>query len=284
MSESPVESPAESLKGQTIQLTSDGKLTKTILKEGTGRFPKDGDRIRCHFIGRLHDTKVEYSNTYKDSRPFKFVVGHVDFEAWTLGAKTMREGEKALFIVGPEYAYGEKGHEPEIPPDATIEIEAELLEILETFENPDDAAKRADELCTIASNDFRSGQIETAIQKYDDILSFLEDYKNSNVTLIRTKIQRNLSVCYAKQKQWEKSLLYANEVLNKVPSDLKALYWKGLAALELRKIDIADEAISQGLKTNGKANFLPLNARLLELKKEEQTRQDQTFAAMMGKN
>ncbi len=40
---------------------------------------------------------------------------------------TMEQGERALFVLAPEYAYGASGSPPKIPPHATLEFEVELL-------------------------------------------------------------------------------------------------------------------------------------------------------------
>lgn len=40
----------------------------------------------------------------------------------------MKKGEKALLICSHEYAYGEQGSPPKIPPKATLHFEVELLD------------------------------------------------------------------------------------------------------------------------------------------------------------
>lgn len=50
---------------------------------------------------------------------------------WDKAISTMHKGEVATLICGPQYAFGEKGAPPKIPPNATIETELELVDWLD---------------------------------------------------------------------------------------------------------------------------------------------------------
>jgi FK506-binding protein 4/5 len=46
---------------------------------------------------------------------------------WDQGITTMKKGERAIFTIPPDLAYGKVGSPPSIPPDATLIFDVELL-------------------------------------------------------------------------------------------------------------------------------------------------------------
>lgn len=48
-------------------------------------------------------------------------------KGWDVGVATMSIGEKAIFELKPEYAYGSRGAPPVIPANATLVFEVELF-------------------------------------------------------------------------------------------------------------------------------------------------------------
>ena len=71
-----------------------------------------------------------YVYTYDDPnlwlRGITFTVEVI--KAWDCAIANMRKGELARITCGPEYAYGERGMPPKIPPNATIIFEVELID------------------------------------------------------------------------------------------------------------------------------------------------------------
>ncbi|KAL2463400.1 Peptidyl-prolyl cis-trans isomerase FKBP65 [Forsythia ovata] len=106
----------------------DNGLRKKLLKEGEGwENPSSSDEVEVHYVGSLLDgTQFDSSHDHGTSFKFKLGEGHV-IKGWEEGIKTMKKGEKALFTIPPELAYGESGSPPKIPPNATLQFEVELL-------------------------------------------------------------------------------------------------------------------------------------------------------------
>nr|POE91608.1 peptidyl-prolyl cis-trans isomerase fkbp65 [Quercus suber] len=103
-------------------------LKKKLLKEGEGwDTPTTGDEVEVHYTGTLLDG-TQFDSSRDRGTPFKFKLGQGQvIKGWDEGIKTMKKGEKAVFTIPPELAYGESGSPPTIPPNATLQFDVELL-------------------------------------------------------------------------------------------------------------------------------------------------------------
>lgn len=73
-----------------------------------------------HYTGTLEDgTKFDSSVDRGD--PFEFTLGHSQvIQGWDIAVATMKKGEKVQLKLRHDYAYGESGSPPTIPPGATL--------------------------------------------------------------------------------------------------------------------------------------------------------------------
>lgn len=114
-------------------VTGDGRVVKRTLKQGTGKVPTKGEKVWCHYTGKLADGSGTVFDTSigKPHRKngFDFVLGEGQvIEAWDIGVATMKVGEKAILKCDPSVAYGAEGTPGgPIPPNAELIFEVELL-------------------------------------------------------------------------------------------------------------------------------------------------------------
>lgn len=137
-SEMPIEEPmdaeddggsyAPQKEGEEKDLTRDGGVKKLLVKAGEGwDKPEAGDEVSVHYTGTLLDgTKFDSSVDRGDPFQFKLGQGQV-IKGWDKGIASMKKGERAVFTIAPEYAYGDAGSPPTIPAKATLKFEVELL-------------------------------------------------------------------------------------------------------------------------------------------------------------
>lgn len=104
-------------------------LRTVILKQGQGDTAKPGDLVDVLYRGKLLNGTV-FDEALDPAKPFSFRLGRGKvIEGWEEGLQLMRAGEKRIFIVPYELAYGTRGQPPRIPRRATLVFEVELLAI-----------------------------------------------------------------------------------------------------------------------------------------------------------
>lgn len=105
------------------------------LKVGSGVQAKKGSRVAVHYVAKWRGITFMTSRQglgVGGGTPYGFDVGQSErgsvLKGLDLGVEGMRVGGQRLLILPPELAYGKKGVQ-EIPPNATIELDVELLSI-----------------------------------------------------------------------------------------------------------------------------------------------------------
>lgn len=119
---------AQHEEGEEKDITKDGGVKKLIVKEGEGwDKPETGDDVNVHYTGTLLDG-TKFDSSLDRNQPFNFKLGQGQvIKGWDKGVATMKKGEKAVFTISSDYAYGKQGSPPTIPPDSTLKFEVELL-------------------------------------------------------------------------------------------------------------------------------------------------------------
>ncbi|CAA2935373.1 70 kDa peptidyl-prolyl isomerase-like [Olea europaea subsp. europaea] len=103
-------------------------LLKTILQKGNSwQTPIPGDEVEVHYSVRLQDGEYFDSSRNKGT-PFVFKLGQCEvIKGCDEGISTMRKGERAVFTIPPDLAYGEAGSPPMVPPNSTLIFDVELI-------------------------------------------------------------------------------------------------------------------------------------------------------------
>jgi peptidylprolyl isomerase len=114
------------------------KMTKTDsglkykdLKEGKGAKPTKGQKCEVHYTGWLwEDGKKgkKFDSSVDRGKTFSFRVGEGQvIQGWDEGVGLMKVGTKRLLLIPPDLAYGESGAGSDIPANATLLFEVELI-------------------------------------------------------------------------------------------------------------------------------------------------------------
>ena len=94
---------------------------------GTGATAVAGKKVSVHYTGWLVDgTRFDSSKDRGDPFIFPLGKGHV-IKGWDEGVAGMKVGGKRKLVVPGKLAYGPQGRPPNIPSNATLVFDVELM-------------------------------------------------------------------------------------------------------------------------------------------------------------
>ncbi|MCC7406782.1 MAG: FKBP-type peptidyl-prolyl cis-trans isomerase [Phycisphaeraceae bacterium] len=117
---------AENRGKQGVKITDTG-LQYQVLREGSGRQPQSTSFVSVHYKGKLIDG-TEFDDSYKRGEPGVFSVLGV-IEGWKQALPMMKEGAQWRLVVPPELGYGEIGDGAQIPANAVLIFDIELISV-----------------------------------------------------------------------------------------------------------------------------------------------------------
>jgi FKBP-type peptidyl-prolyl cis-trans isomerase FkpA len=106
--------------------TASGMVYRSI-KDGSGKAPTAASTVEVNYRGTLTNGK-EFDSSYKRKQSIQFPLSGV-IPCWTEGVQKMKVGGKAQLVCPPELAYGARGAGRDVPPNATLIFEVELLDV-----------------------------------------------------------------------------------------------------------------------------------------------------------
>lgn len=105
------------------------ELTGTDIVVGIGTEATSGSTVTVNYVGMLPDGTV-FDSSSRHGEPLEFTLGAGRvIRGWEIGVQGMKEGGKRRLIVPPGDAYGSRGVEGVIPPNATLIFDIELLQV-----------------------------------------------------------------------------------------------------------------------------------------------------------
>ncbi|XP_071721518.1 peptidyl-prolyl cis-trans isomerase FKBP62-like [Rutidosis leptorrhynchoides] len=249
-----------------INVTSDKKVVKKILKEGEGyEHPNEGAVVQVKLVGKLQDGTIFFKKGYDETALFEFKTDEeqvIDGLDWAV--VTMKKGEVADLVIAPEYAFGSAKSKQElavVPPNSTVKYEIELVSFVKgkessymtTLEKIEAADKKKEEGDTY----FKAGKYLKAAKRYEKAAKFIED--ETDFSEEEKEQTRALKVvCYLNDAASKLELDELNDykevrklcskVLKIDRTNIKAMYRRAKASLGLADLDLAEIDLKRALE------------------------------------
>jgi peptidylprolyl isomerase len=103
------------------------------MKVGTGKEAKVGTTVLVDYTGWLDEgTKKgkKFDSSHDRAKPFSFTLGGGQvIKGWDEGVAGMKVGGKRMLYIPPKLGYGARGAGRDIPPNADLIFEVDLLEV-----------------------------------------------------------------------------------------------------------------------------------------------------------
>lgn len=279
-------------------VTDDKKVIKKILKEGEGyEKPNEGAVVKVKLVAKLGDGTIFFKRGHdgneEDLSEFKTDEEQV-IEGLDRTVMTMKKGELALVTIAPEYAFGHSESKQElavVPANSTVFYEVELVSFLKekeswdmnTEEKIEAAGKKKEEGNAL----FKAGKYLRASKRYEKAAkyieydnSFSEEQKTQSKTL---KITCNLNnaACKLKLKDYKQAEKLCTKVLELESTNVKALYRRAQAYMNMADLDLAEFDIKKALEIDPNNRDVKLEYKALKEKVKEFNKKDAKFYGNM---
>ena len=250
-----------------VDITEDGGIKKKIIEVGHGDPPSEGKTVFIFFKSKYQDKIFDQS---KEDEPFSFTLGENKvIKGWEIALKSMKIGEKAEFIMNPEYTYGDKQVFEWIPANSILNYEIKLIGVHNhNTENCLDNLTYEEKLQwgkllkKEGVDKFKANDILGAKECFIKALSFLKkmdpekEEEKEGVDLYLTLLS-NICNCYNKEKEYNSVIDIASIGLKIKPLP-KLLSYRAIAFAYTEEFDDAKadiENLENILKGSSEAEY-----------------------------
>ncbi|KAB2623238.1 70 kDa peptidyl-prolyl isomerase-like [Pyrus ussuriensis x Pyrus communis] len=272
-------------------VTKDKKVLKKTLKEGEGyERPNDGAVVKVKLVGKLPDGTI-FTEKGHDDEPFEFKTDEEQvIEGLDRAVKNMKKGEVALVTIQPEYAFGSTESAQDlavVPANSTVHYEVELVSFVKdkeswdmnTQEKIDTAGKKKEEGNVL----FKAGKYERASKRYEKAVRLIEydstfsDEEKQQVKALKITCNLNDAACKLKLKDYKQAEKLCTKVLDLDSRNVKALYRRAQAYIQLVDLDLAELDIKKALEIDPDNRDVKLEYKVLKQKVREYNKKDAQF-------
>lgn len=242
-------------------------------------------------IGKLHDGTVFVKKGHDEEPLFKFKIDEEQvIDGLDRAVKTMKKGEVALVTIEPEYAFGSCSSEKElaiVPANSTLFYEVELVSFIKekeswdmnTQEKIEAAGKKKEEGNVL----FKAGKYERASKRYEKAVNYIgydssfSDEGKQQAKVLKITCNLNNAACKLKLKEYKQAEKLCSKVLELDSKNVKALYRRVQAYIQLVDLDLAELDIKKALEIDPDNRGVRMEYKLLKEKVREYNKKDAQF-------
>ncbi|XP_058494790.1 peptidyl-prolyl cis-trans isomerase FKBP8-like [Solea solea] len=251
-----------------------GQLKKKVLEAGQGSQPQKGQHVVINL-----KTSLKNGTLVNQQTNVAFTLGDGDIiQALDLIVPFMEMGEKALIQTDATYAYGIHGsHEPEVPPNAELSLEVELLEVMDALDLelllPTEKSALVRLKRERGNVHYQRKDYAVAVNSYTIALQITESNSNTDINpdeekeLMDEKVKclNNMAASQLKMKRYDQALQSSISILAHQPDNVKALYRIGKVLTFQGEYSEAIQTLKRALKLEPENKTI--NAELSKLVK-----------------
>ncbi|XP_068199419.1 inactive peptidyl-prolyl cis-trans isomerase FKBP6-like [Antennarius striatus] len=247
-------------------VSGDGGILKQVVKPGEGPPVPQNGSVLMHFSGFLEHSHEPFDTNLNIKYPRMMNLGRdVTVYGLQMGLLTMRKGEFSRFLFQPQYAYGDMGCPPLIPPAAVVLYEVQLLDFFYTGQMEDFISLSPEEqiaapvstllqvvstVRNLGNRCFNQRRYEDAKNRYKQAVKLLKsreeqsDAEMEGITAALLPLYLNLALTELRVDSPNKALKYGKKALKIESTNTKALFRCGQAYLDLRDYKSAHDYLT----------------------------------------
>ncbi|KAL8610750.1 hypothetical protein ACOMHN_016733 [Nucella lapillus] len=273
-------------------LLGNGQLKKKVLRKGKLHLrPSDRSVVRARVKMCLEDGTCVQDDLQT------FVIGEGDvIQAIDMIVALMEEYEIVAIIASPRFGYGSYGRDPDIPPDATLNLEVELVEVLPPHDlstmPAEDLLHYGEKKRAHGNLMFKREEYSMAISAYSRALKYFEAREKgtkADAALLQQiadcelTCYNNMAACQLKIGAFDATIRSCNIVLRSQPGNVKALYRMGKALSGRGDTEKAIETLKKAIKLEPQTKMLHRELSIWTQKlKREMDSEKNMYKKMMG--
>ncbi|KAJ4955709.1 hypothetical protein NE237_012492 [Protea cynaroides] len=286
----------ELVSWRTVTEVVNKKVLKKILKEGEGyERPNDGTLVKVKLIGKLQDGTLFLKKGHDEEEVFEFKTDDEQvIDGLDRAVMTMKKGEAALVTVAPEYAFGSSESQQElavVPPNSTVYYEVELVSFVKEKESWDMNTQEKIEAAGKKKEDgnalFKAGKYARASKRYEKAAKFIEydssfgEEEKKQAKVLKVTCNLNNAACKLKLKDYKEAEKLCTKVLEIDSRNVKALYRRAQAYIQMTDLDLAELDIKKALEIDPDNRDVKLGYKVLKEKVKEYNKKDAKFYGNM---